>query len=108
MSTYFELQPEPGGASSPADVITRCIESGHRLLLADHGALPPEFFDLSSRFAGELVQKLSQYGIRMAGVVPDPTVHSQPFQDFFREANRGTQVRFFPTREEAVEWLTSE
>jgi Domain of unknown function (DUF4180) len=107
VSTYFELQPEPTGALSPADVVTRSIESGYRLLLADHGALPPEFFDLSSRFAGELVQKLSQYGIRMAGVVPDPESHSQPFQDFLRETNRGNQIRFFPTREAAIEWLTS-
>ena len=105
MSTYFELPAQPPGAFDPAAVVTGCIESGAHQILADRPALPPEFFDLSSGVAGELLHRLSVYGIRMAGVVPDPSVHSQPFQDFLRETNRGTQFRFFPTREAAVQWL---
>lgn len=108
MSDYFELPPQDAGRFDPADVITRCIESGQRRLLLDQAALPPEFFDLGTRIAGTLVQKLTQYEIRMAGVVPDPSIHSQPFQDFAREAGRHAFFRFFPDREQAVAWLTSE
>lgn len=57
--------------------------------------------------AGLLVQRLTQYEIRMAAVVPDPTIHSRPFQDFAREAQRAVWFRFFPDREQAVAWLTS-
>ena len=106
MSTFYEHRP--GGAFDPREVATRCIESGSRALLADGDALPPEFFDLSSGVAGELLHRLSVYGVRLAGVVPDPASHSAPFQDFLRETNRGKQFRFFPTREEAVRWLESE
>lgn len=108
MKTYAEPEPRGADAFDPGAVVTGCIESGARSLLLDQGALPPEFFDLSTGVAGELVHRLTVYGIRMAAVVPDPSAHSRPFQDFLREANQGRQFRFFATREEAVRWLESE
>jgi PadR family transcriptional regulator, regulatory protein AphA len=109
VSEYFELPPQPAGEFDPVVVVTACIESGTDRLLLDDGALPPEFFDLSTGVAGTLVQRLTQYEIRMAAVVPDPSIHSQPFQDFAREANAGrSRFRFFPDREQAVAWLTAE
>lgn len=47
----------------------------------------------------------SWYAMRLAAVVPDPTVPSEPFQAFVRESNQGGRFRFFPTRWEALEWL---
>lgn len=105
MSTYLEPAPQPAGAFDPAAAVTACIESGSHGLLMEHGALPPEFFDLSTGVAGALVQRLVMYDFRMAAVVPDPSVHSRSFQDFAREANAGRQFRFFPSRDEAVQWL---
>jgi hypothetical protein len=107
VSTYFELPPQQAGRFHAMSVITACIESGQPALLLDEDALAPEFFDLSTGIAGELVQKLTLYEIRMAGVVPNPSIHSRPFQDFAREANHGGWFRFFPTREQAVAWLTA-
>ena len=95
--------------TAATDPVTACIESGARALLADDGALPPAFFDLSTGVAGAMVQRLTQYEIRMAAVVPDPSVHSGPFQDFAREANaRRSAFRFFPDRASAVAWLEAE
>jgi len=107
VSTYYEIDGHQHDAFDPTAVVTRCIESGSRALLLDAPALLPEFFDLSSGVAGELLHKLSLYGIRMAGVVADPSIHSDAFQSFHLETNRGSQVRFFPTRAQAVEWLES-
>ena len=105
MSAYFELR-DPS-SFDPAAAVAACIESGSRALLLDRDAVPPGFFDLSSGVAGELLHRLSVYGLHMAAVVPDPSRCSQPFQDFVREANRGRQFRFFPTRDDAVRWLES-
>lgn len=107
METYFEIPAQPAGGFDALKVITACIESGSHALLIDRDALPPEFFDLSTGVAGALVQRLTQYEIRMAGVVPDVSIHSRPFQDFAREANRGRWFRFFPDREQAVAWLSA-
>ncbi|HYW10871.1 MAG TPA: DUF4180 domain-containing protein [Longimicrobium sp.] len=108
VSEYYELPPQPAGGFDPVAVVTHCIESGTDRLLLDEAALPPEFFDLSTRIAGALVQRLTQYEIRMAAVVPDPSIHSGPFQDFAREAGENRWFRFFPTREQAIRWLTNE
>lgn len=105
MSTYLHLHAHDADGFSGAAVVTRAIESGARALLLDRDALPPAFFDLSSGVAGDLVHRLTLYEIRMAAVVPDVASHSGPFQAFAREANRGTQFRFFPTRGEAAAWL---
>lgn len=108
MSACFEAPPPPAGPSDPSDVVVACIESGARALLFGEGTLPPGFFDLSTGVAGALVQRLATYGIRMAAVVPDLSVHSGPFQDFAREANAGTRLRFLPDRERAAGWLAAE
>jgi hypothetical protein len=98
---------EPTGAqpADPVAALRSCIERGMRALLLDHGALPVAFFDLRTGVAGELVQKLVNYGVRMAAVVPDLSVHSPRFREFAREANAGRQFRFFATRQEAIDWL---
>lgn len=101
--TYFEARV--GDLFEPTALLTRCVESGARGLLLDEGAIPAEFFDLSTGLAGELLHKLTLYRIRLAGVVPDPSIHSPRFGDFAREANRGTQYRFFPDRLAAIDWL---
>jgi hypothetical protein len=105
VSEYYEA---PRGADGSADPVRACIENGARRMLAEHGALPPAFFDLSTGVAGDLVQRLTMYEIRMAAVVPDVSAHSGPFQDFAREANHGRWFRFFPHRGQAVAWLTAE
>jgi hypothetical protein len=53
------------------------------------------------------VQKLVNYGVRMAAVVPDLAAHSLRFGEFAREANQGRQFRFFTTRQESIDWLRS-
>ena len=91
----------------PVAAVVRCIEHGSRVLLFDAGALPDAFFDLSTGVAGELVQKLVDYDVRMAAVVPDLAARSARFREFAREANARRQFRFFETREEAVAWIES-
>ena len=103
MPAFFEA--DGAHAVDPVAAVIRCIEHGTRALLFDTGALPPAFFDLSSGVAGEVVQKLANYHVRMAGVVPDLELHSPRFREFAREANKGRQFRFFATRQEAIAWL---
>lgn len=105
MSIYVEPSEQ-----TPFDVdslVAACIESGAGSLLLDSECIPSEFFDLSTRVAGELLHGLSKYSLRLAAVVPDLTAHSSSFQDFARESHGGRQVRFFRSRADAIEWLSS-
>jgi hypothetical protein len=105
MSPFFEFALTGDGAFDPAAVAAACMEHDAQGVLLDEGALPAAFFDLRTGLAGELAQRLTLYGIRMAAVVPDPAAHAPSFQAFAREANRGRHLRFAPTREAAVRWL---
>jgi hypothetical protein len=106
MPGFFE--PEGARPVDPLRAVVACIESGTYALLLDDGALPAAFFDLSTGVAGDVVQKLVNYGVRMAAVVPALDAHSVRFREFAGEANRFAQFRFFATRAEAVAWLTAE
>jgi hypothetical protein len=99
------FEPDAEQASDPRKILSGCIESGSRAVLLEEDALPAAFFDLSTRFAGELLHDLGKYDARLAVVVRDTSAYSGPFQDFARESNRGSRYRFFPTRDEAVSWL---
>lgn len=105
MRTYFQVKPSL--PFDPTVIVTSCGESGADSVLVGEDALPPDFFDLSSGLAGELLHRLSIYQVRMAAVVPDLSAHSSHFQAFVLEANQGDQFRFFSTRQEAINWLES-
>ena len=106
MASYVEYTPDGGFA--PMDVVAACFEQRTPAVLIDRPALPPEFFDLRTGVTGELVQKLTQYGIRLACVVPDLGVQPERFQEFAREASRGRRTGFFESKSEAVGWLEAE
>jgi len=83
---YFDAPTDAPVRFTPQDLVGACNERDVWNVLFDEGALRPEFFDLSSGFAGDIVQKLVNYGIRVGAVVPDVTAYSEAFRDFAREA----------------------
>ncbi len=64
----------------------------------------PEFFDLRTRLAGEILQKYTNYHMRIS-IVGDFSTVSKSLADFIRECNKGQQVFFAATQQEALEWL---
>lgn len=77
---------------------------------ADRIAVPKElisddFFVLSTGVAGEILQKFINYGGKIA-IYGDFTGYtSKPLQDFMRESNKGSDIFFTSTKEEAVKRL---
>ena len=67
----------------------------------------PSFFDLHSGLAGELFQKVTNYGLRLAFVVPDPSVHGPRWADLAAEHADHRTIRFLPSKEAAVAWVRS-
>ena len=74
-------------------------DSHHVILQAEH--LDPAFFDLKTGIAGEILQKFTQYGMRLAVVGDFDHYESSSLQAFIRECNRGSQLFFCPNRDEA-------
>jgi hypothetical protein len=88
------------------DVIAWGGEQDTSLFLLQEEHFPPAFYDLKTGFAGEILQKLTNYGCRLAIVGSFAGVRSPRFRELMREANKGRQVRFAATRDEAIAWLT--
>jgi hypothetical protein len=79
-------------------------EASGALLHAEN--LSAAFFDLSSRHAGELLQQLRKYGVRLAVLVPPEGVAmSSRFGEMVAEEQRGRDFRLCQDRDEAVRWL---
>lgn len=64
-----------------------------------------EFFVLSTGLAGEILQKYVNYGGRIAIYGDYSCYTSKPLRDFIYESNKGHDVFFTATEEEALEKL---
>lgn len=87
------------------DLIAVCWENNTHLLLLHGEVLPEDFFRLGTRVAGEIIQKLVNYHIITAAVIPDELKNKGIFREMALEANKGNQFRIFSTGEEAENWL---
>ncbi|HEY6600001.1 MAG TPA: DUF4180 domain-containing protein, partial [Pseudomonadales bacterium] len=64
------------GLDDALSIISATYElNTHSVLLRD-AQLPPEFFELRTRFAGEFVQKLVNYQLTVAGVFDESKAYS--------------------------------
>ncbi len=77
----------------------------HEGMMVHKESLPEEFFDLKTRLAGEMLQKFSSYGVKLAIVGDFGNIESKALADFIRECNRGRQIFFVGDTEEAIKKL---
>ena len=87
--------------------VEAAYEQNTRAFLLEGHLLPAEFFELRSRFAGEFVQKLVNYQLRVAAVFPPDASWSERFAEFIAELRRGSAFRVFAERSEAEAWLAA-
>ena len=89
------------------DLIADVSYSGADRLIIPMERLSPDFFSLKTRFAGEMLQKCVNYGMRIAIIGDSSGFSSKSLHDFIRESNRGRHVFFKNTVEEAVSVLAA-
>jgi len=76
-----------------------------RIILHEENIIP-DFFDLKSGMAGEILQKFSTYRVRLAIVGDFAKYSSKSLHDFIYESNRGRQVHFVASLLEAIKGLS--
>ena len=75
-------------------------------MILPKAALSERFFVLSSRLAGDILQKFVNYQFKVAIVGDFSSYTSKPLRDFIYESNNGSHVFFVSTEEEAIEKLS--
>ena len=86
-----------------ADAIGKCF--GAKGLILTEADLSRDFFDLRTGFAGELLQKFVNYQIRVAIILPDPSIYGERFAELAYEHSTHPFVRFVDSMESAKTWL---
>ena len=105
------LEGSPGhsflkDASDMNTLLEECfaVPTHSALLYAEN--LPPAFFDVSSQQAGAMLQKLRNYGIRLAVVAPPESVStSRRFTELAAAERRDHMFGLFDSRAAALAWL---
>lgn len=86
-------------------IMTVRYETGAERIVLNKAAVTEDFFILSSGVAGEILQKLINYHVKLA-IYGDYTKYtSKPLRDFIYESNNGKDIFFVATKEEAVDKL---
>lgn len=94
-------------AQSALDVLMSAkYDIGTKNIVIDKKLIAEDFFILSRGLAGEILQKYVNYGGRIAIYGDYSHYTSKPLKDFIYESNKGKDVFFVATQNEAVEMLT--
>jgi len=79
---------------------------GFDSLMIHEENITPLFFDLKNKMAGEILQKFSNYRVRLAIVGDFSKYNSKSLHDFIYESNKTGLVNFVSTTEEAIRTLS--
>lgn len=85
------------------NLMMNCLYGGADKLILHQTNIIPDFFNLRTKLAGDILQKFSTYQVRLAIVGDFSIYNSKSLHDFIRESNRTKHINFVNTREEALE-----
>lgn len=80
---------------------------GFDSIIVQEKNITPDFFDLKSGIAGELLQKFSNFRVRLAIVGDFKSYTSKSIKDFIYESNKKRQINFVNTLPEALKMLST-
>lgn len=76
-------------------------------MILNKSAISEEFFNLSTKLAGDILQKYINYKMKIA-IVGDYSVYkSKSLKDFIYECNNGKDIFFLPDENHAIKKLGS-
>ena len=110
-TNYIEADPTDFVIQTEQDMlelISACIENDTPNIIIYEDNFSADFFDLKTKLAGALLQKLANYHLRGAGIISLRKIKSERFKELIFECNRGHLFRFFEDKAAAEKWLVSE
>ncbi|MCK9393315.1 MAG: DUF4180 domain-containing protein [Candidatus Paceibacterota bacterium] len=87
------------------DLMAKCMPSRTTRVIVNEKNIIPEFFDLKTKIAGEILQKFATYRFKIAIVGDFSKYESNALKDFIYESNKHGEINFVGTVEEGMEKL---
>ena len=82
-------------------------EADSKRIAIKKSLISESFFDLKTRLAGDILQKFINYSVKIA-IVGDLSMYtSKSLKDFIYECNKGKDIFFLATEQQAIEKLSS-
>lgn len=107
--TFLEGPPDQAVLATPADsgrIIEACFSHHVKNVLLHAPNVTDGFFDVSSRQAGDILQQLRNYGVRLVVVCPPGRVRfSSRFGELMAQERRDRHFAVVETRDAALQWL---
>lgn len=88
------------------DIMANCNYQGAYKIVIKEQNITPEFFDLKTGLAGDILQKFSTYRVQLAIIGEFSKFSSKSLRDFISESNRFRRINFVSSKEEAIKSLT--
>jgi hypothetical protein len=92
--------------SDGLDLLGNLYYQGFDRIIIYEKNITPAFFDLKTGIAGEILQKFSNFRVRLAIVGDFSKFSSKSLADFIFESNKGKHVNFVESIEDAVKMLS--
>nr|WP_319571077.1 DUF4180 domain-containing protein [uncultured Draconibacterium sp.] len=89
------------------DLLGNLYYQGFDKVIIHEKNITPDFFDLQNKIAGEILQKFSNYRVRLAIVGDFSKYTKKSLKEFIYESNNGKQVNFVSSVTEALDALIS-
>jgi len=88
------------------DLLGNLYYQGFDTIIIHEKNITPDFFDLKNGLAGEILQKFSNYRVRLSIVGDFSKYSGKSIKDFIYESNNSRQINFLDSTEEALERLS--
>lgn len=88
------------------DIIAEAYYNESDCIIVYEQNLSPDFFDLKTGLAGEILQKFSNYRLRLAIIGDFTKYKSKSFQNFILESNKYKLINFVENLEDAFAKLS--
>lgn len=93
-------------AQDGLDLLGDAYYQGYDKMILHMKNITPSFFDLKNGLAGEVLQKFSNYRVRLVVLGDFSKFDSKSLNDFIRESNNGKLINFLNSRDEAISKLS--
>jgi hypothetical protein len=87
------------------DLMADSVYRGSSKIIIHEKNITPDFFDLKTGIAGEILQKFSTYNIQLAIIGDYSKFSSESLKDFIFESNKYGRINFVNTTEKAINSL---
>lgn len=84
------------------DLLGNLYYQGFDKIIIYENNITPDFFDLKTKIAGDILQKFAQYQMSLTVIGDFSKFNSKSLSDFIFESNKGNLINFVSSQSEAI------